>query len=1238
MSAGRQLSIAGIFAAVLFLAACGSSSEKCKEDSCNYHGTCDDSTGEIVCTCDTGYAGEYCGECDTGYHDEDGECVEDETCAEDSCNYHGTCDDSTGVIVCTCDTGYAGDYCDTCASGYQDNDGDGTCSPDCTTAGLSCPTNAHCDDSTGTAVCVCDTGWRGDDCDECDAGYHDESGACVLDTACLANSCNGHGTCDDSSGAVVCTCATGYTGTYCGECASGYQDNDGDWICEPTCATANLTCPTNAHCEDTSGTAVCVCDTGYYGASCTECAAGYHDESGACVLDTACDTLSCNGHGTCDDTTGEVVCTCDANYTGDYCGECDPGYQDNDFNRTCEPTCATAAYTCSLHGTCDDSSGTATCVCDSGYESTVSDCVNINECVEETDNCSVNATCEDTDGSFTCTCIAGYTGDGVVCSDVNECSEGTDNCSEFATCENTAGGFTCTCLANYEGDGVTCEPIDHCNDGTHNCHPHASCSFTGPGTYSCSCQDGWAGSGVYCERYHCHTVLIFSDGTSEAQTFADEAVYALGMSAVIVIDSGTEFEDLYNEGGFEIVLVDSFSTALPAQVEAAVISWANSGGRLIFAYWNLETNASLQTALGVDTVTYDADRDLYPDLSAMETFFDGVTYPLDLGNIIGDDGDELTVPGAGFIAARLDSTSGPGGIAVTNQNTTIVNGFAPRNATAAVDGDSDGIPDMQEIYQNELMYLCGGPCSTMAYAYSGEVTSFVVPPMVYTLSVEAWGAQGGDNITLTGLGGKGARMRGQFNVATDMLLDIIVGERGHDATSGNAANGSGGGGGGSFIWIDGANTPMLVAGGGGASAIPSPSIPEFPVIPEYYGQPGTWTTFGTGSRSHDRFGDSPGGADGSDGKSVDLSGGKGWYSVRLDPAGDAACAYGGDGGFGGGGGSGCDGVPPYTYDEHTAGGGGGYSGGGAGGTPFIFGGGGGGSFHAAGFNPLQDYGIKEDHGQVELTWCGADTPAIFPASYFPITIAAIMNYGDITFDRYGNLLALGQSNGEIYSISRIDGTINTIGQGLPATTLPAIVYDNTSRIVYLGYGNGSIYTYDPIGGELNFLVDITTSVLRAMESAPANFAPYGGWLIGVTSAGEVIAMNPDSPGTPVTIYDGPNNISDLTFGSDGTLYAVDYTADSVITVTSTGTVSTLQGGFSSPDGITYDRRRNVLYVADSGTDDLYRVSIPPGPSDPTLIGSYDFNGGTGVSGIAFDGVDNVLMHLQGGVIDVHVIP
>lgn len=43
--------------------------------------------------------------------------------------------------------------------------------------------------------------------------------------------------------------------------------------------------------------------------------------------------------------------------------------------------------------------------------------------------------------------------------DFDECGVHVDNCSLHATCSNTEGSFNCTCNEGYVGSGVICEGI-----------------------------------------------------------------------------------------------------------------------------------------------------------------------------------------------------------------------------------------------------------------------------------------------------------------------------------------------------------------------------------------------------------------------------------------------------------------------------------------------------------------------------------------------------------------------------------------------------------------------------------------------------------------------------------------------------------------------------------------------------------------------------------------------------------
>jgi neopullulanase len=151
--------------------------------------------------------------CDPGYHDESGECIEDTVCNPDPCtaaHQAGCSEDGQGGYTCQCEQGYqdndgnntclencatavdqanidcqvqdcddssgtawcVGGPCDgitctshgrcevqndqpvcICDSGFQDNDHNNTCSPDCETSELNCGI-LDCDDSSGEPACV----------------------------------------------------------------------------------------------------------------------------------------------------------------------------------------------------------------------------------------------------------------------------------------------------------------------------------------------------------------------------------------------------------------------------------------------------------------------------------------------------------------------------------------------------------------------------------------------------------------------------------------------------------------------------------------------------------------------------------------------------------------------------------------------------------------------------------------------------------------------------------------------------------------------------------------------------------------------------------------------------------------------------------------------------------------------------------------------------------------------------
>ncbi len=66
------------------------------------------------------------------------------------CNGNGICENGS----CICETGYLGDYCESCDQNFQDNDSDGVCLPACTHEDA-CQEPYECSDIYGVAECEC---------------------------------------------------------------------------------------------------------------------------------------------------------------------------------------------------------------------------------------------------------------------------------------------------------------------------------------------------------------------------------------------------------------------------------------------------------------------------------------------------------------------------------------------------------------------------------------------------------------------------------------------------------------------------------------------------------------------------------------------------------------------------------------------------------------------------------------------------------------------------------------------------------------------------------------------------------------------------------------------------------------------------------------------------------------------------------------------------------------------------
>ncbi|MEV5572486.1 hypothetical protein AB0L06_20780 [Spirillospora sp. NPDC052269] len=274
---------------------------------------------------------------------------------------------------------------------------------------------------------------------------------------------------------------------------------------------------------------------------------------------------------------------------------------------------------------------------------------------------------------------------------------------------------------------------------------------------------------------------------------------------------------------------------------------------------------------------------------------------------------------------------------------------------------------------------------TRTFGYTGAPQSLTVPEGVCELTVDAFGAAGGDAV-YGSPGGRGGGVHGTALVSPGDVLTIDVGGAGTggDLMTGTPAHGgyggggqpgafhedrrpgdgtvAGGGGGATTVGL--ALEPLVIAGGGGGGSGSWPGGSA--------GQGGDGGQTGTNGYYVITAGGGGGGASGGSGGAGGFGGEPiSEYDQPGIPGGDAVGRVGGDGAV-------------NLVDPHMGtggGGGGGAHGGGAGGsstpsTMYAGGGGGGSSLGPAG--ATYDTGVREGDGEATLTYstdsCGVPPP------------------------------------------------------------------------------------------------------------------------------------------------------------------------------------------------------------------------------------------------------------------------
>ncbi|MFK7986132.1 MAG: hypothetical protein AB8I08_08875, partial [Sandaracinaceae bacterium] len=415
--------------------------EECTETTCNGRGVCELTAGVVSCDCEPEWAGAACDACAAGYHtDGMGGCTMD-ACLPNPCV-------SANRSVCSADG--SGGYDCACDAGFHEEGA--ACVVDETCTSSSCNGRGSCTAPGGVVMCGCETGWTGTYCDGCDEamGYHDDgAGDCTTDV-CLPNPCTvpNRGVCTDVAGSASCACETGYHDDGVGGCTTD------PCVPDPCAASGRLcrdagagafecfvpTCNDNEPCTDDSfdGT-TCVHTPRANGASCS---------TTLCRSNQTCTDAVCGGGSgvSCDDANACTDDACDA-LTGCENTPDDSNVPDDGYACTVDTCSAGVAANAADDGVCTDGlfcTGVESC-------SPSSSGADANGCVTESvpvapgpDGPCGSWACEEGSGAFVLNAVSA----GSSCDDLVSCTSG-DVCDGLGACGGTPG-------ASCEGGPATC--------------------------------------------------------------------------------------------------------------------------------------------------------------------------------------------------------------------------------------------------------------------------------------------------------------------------------------------------------------------------------------------------------------------------------------------------------------------------------------------------------------------------------------------------------------------------------------------------------------------------------------------------------------------------------------------------------------------------------------------------------------------------------------------------------------
>ncbi|MBK7701906.1 MAG: choice-of-anchor D domain-containing protein [bacterium] len=189
------------------------------------------------------------------------------------------------------------------------------------------------------------------------------------------------------------------------------------------------------------------------------------------------------------------------------------------------------------------------------------------------------------------------------------------------------------------------------------------------------------------------------------------ALQRLGLSHTVVTNWASLAEALTEDGPWDLVVVNNYSLTASAAALAALSGHLDAGGRLIYADWSVayHPNQDLLTRLGVfyrssltrplDVVALDPRHRCFRLPNAVT----GLSWSEDQLPV---DGQIVTALAGAQRLAEFPDHPGSGAIVLSESRFAIFNAFQAANYRA--DDNDNGVPDMVELAENEIVLVAAG--------------------------------------------------------------------------------------------------------------------------------------------------------------------------------------------------------------------------------------------------------------------------------------------------------------------------------------------------------------------------------------------------------------------------------------------------------------------------------------------------------------------------------------------------